>query len=66
MTRSYPCTLPVPNFPPKRAARFNRKARALAEAESLGIDLRDPFGPVWGDSFDPLADSGRRVFADLI
>lgn len=75
MPRPYFSPLPVQNFPAetlapgygpaKRAARFNRKARALAEAEALGIDLRDPFGPGLSD-FDPLADCGRRDFGGLI
>lgn len=33
-----------------RAARFNRRARALMDAEALGIDLRDPFAELNDDS----------------
>lgn len=33
--------------PDPRALRFNREARALAEAEALGVNLRDPFGLGW-------------------
>lgn len=35
--------------PSPRALRFNREARALAEAEALGVNLRDPFGMGWAE-----------------
>lgn len=50
-----------------RAARFNRRARALAEAEALGIDLRDPFAEMT-DRAAPELDSliyGRDFAAFL-
>ena len=37
-----------------RAYRLNRPARALAEAEALGIDLRDPFGALSPEAEDSL------------
>ena len=42
--------------PSPRALRFNREARALAEAESLGVNLRDPFGMGWAES--PIGPRG--------
>jgi hypothetical protein len=50
-----------------RAARFNRRARALAEAEALGIDLRDPFAELAPEA-ESEVDSliyGRAVAAFL-
>ena len=40
---------PATQRPTPRALRFNREARALAEAEALGVNLRDPFGLGWAN-----------------
>lgn len=63
MTRDIPARVALELA--RRTARLNRQARALAEAEALGIDLRDPFGPD-ASPFDVLADCGRRDFGALI
>ena len=46
MTR--PTATPEPAA--RRMTRTNRRARALREAEALGIDLRDPFAELTDDS----------------
>lgn len=64
MTR--PTPEPTPK-PARRVVRLNRRARALAEVEALGIDLRDPFASLT-DPAAPELDSliyGRDFAAFL-
>ena len=51
-----------------RAYRLNRAARALAEAESLGVNLRDPFGlgPAEGLGMTPEAEAEAEELDSLI
>lgn len=52
---------------PRRAHRFNRAARVLAEAESLGVNLRDPFGMGWAEGPQtPEAEAEAEALDSLI
>lgn len=49
-----------------RAYRLNRAARALAEAEALGIDLANPFGLGWTEGLGMTPEAEAEELDSLI